>query len=150
MIIVPYEHKYKEDFIRLNLAWLNKYFTAEERDIEMLYGVEDMIAGGAAVCFATDGDDVIATCMVVPRGNGEWEICKLAADEKYRGKGAGSAVLEACMEHAKRNGARKLTIVSNRILSAAMHLYEKFGFKEVPVIEKEYARVDVRFELPLS
>ena len=51
--------------------------------------------------------------------NNEWEICKLAADERYDGHGAGSAVFKACMDYALENGANKLTILSNSILKPA-------------------------------
>lgn len=85
--------------------------------------------------------------MIVPRSNDVWEICKLATDEQYMGKGAGSAVLEACMEYAKKHGAKKLMIVTNTILSTAMHLYTKFGFTEVPIDNTEYERTNIQLEL---
>ena len=146
MEIVSYQSKYKNNFIDLNLAWLNKYFKVEPHDTEMLDGVETLIQQGAAVYFAVENETVLATCMIVPHGNDVWEICKLATDEKFQGKGAGSAVLKACMDYATKHGAKKLTIVSNRILSAAMHLYEKFGFWEVPIDNMEYERVNIQLE----
>lgn len=149
MEIVTYRKQYKRDFVELNLAWLNKYFKVEPQDEEMLSGVETLISEGAAVYFAVEGDRVIATCMVVPRPDHVWEICKLATDEKYQGKGAGSAVLKACMDHAAAHGAEKLLIVSNRKLSAAMHLYAKMGFREVPIDNMEYERVDIQLELKI-
>lgn len=85
--------------------------------------------------------------MAVPRDGQIWEICKLAANEHYMGKGAGSAVLKECMDYAKEHGANKLLIVSNSILSAAMHLYSKAGFKEVPIDNMEYERVNIQLEL---
>ena len=37
--------------------------------------------------------------MAQPMTNDEWEICKLATDERYEGHGAGSAVFfKACMD----------------------------------------------------
>lgn len=53
------------------------------------------------------------------------------------------------MEHAAANGAKKLTIVSNSVLGAAMGLYAKARFKEVPVDNFEYERVNIQFELEL-
>ncbi|MCM1283774.1 MAG: GNAT family N-acetyltransferase [Muribaculaceae bacterium] len=147
MEVIPYQEKYKKDFVELNLAWIKKYFKVEPQDVEMLNGVEDFLAGGAVVYFAVEQEKAIAACMVVPRENQVWEICKLATDEHYRKKGAGSAVLKACMDYAKKHGARKLMIVSNSILSAAMHLYARAGFKEVPVDNMEYERVNIQLEL---
>lgn len=147
MNIVSYQDKYKKDFIALNLAWIKKYFKVEAQDVKMLNEVEDFLAKGAAVYFAMEQDKVIATCMVVPIDNQVWEICKLATDEHYMGKGAGSAVLKASMNYAKEHGAKKLMIVTNTILSAAMHLYTKFGFQEVPIDNMEYERVNIQLEL---
>lgn len=146
MNIVSYKESYKKDFIDLNLAWINKYFQVEPQDLEMLNHVEANIKKGAAVYFAKEQDKVIATCMVIPRNNQVWEICKLATDENYMGKGAGSAVLNACMDYAKAHGGKKLMIVSNTVLLSAMHLYAKAGFKEVAIDNMEYERVNIQLE----
>lgn len=147
MNIVSYQEKYKKDFIALNLVWIKKYFKVEAQDVKMLNEVEDFLAKGAAVYFAVEQDKVIATCIVVPIDGQVWEICKLATDEHYMGKGAGSAVLKASMNYAKEHGAKKLMIVTNTILSAAMHLYTKLGFQEVPIDNMEYERVNIQLEL---
>ena len=149
MEIISYQKKYKKDFVDLNLVWIKKYFKVESQDVKMLNNVEDLLAKGAAIYFAVEQDKAIAACMVVPRGRQVWEICKLATDEHYMGKGAGSAVLTACMDYAKEHDAKKLMIVSNTILSAAMHLYTKAGFKEVPIDNMEYERVNIQLELNL-
>ncbi|MCD2492990.1 GNAT family N-acetyltransferase [Lacrimispora sp. NSJ-141] len=147
MKIISYQENYKKDFVRLNLLWIKKYFKVEPQDVEMLNDVEDFLAKGAAVYFAVEQDRAIAACMVVPREGRIWEICKLATDEHHMGKGAGSAVLKACIDYAKEHGAEKLMIVSNTVLSAAMHLYAKAGFKEVPIDNMEYERVNIQLEL---
>lgn len=147
MEIISYQEKYKDDFVELNLVWIKKYFKVESQDVKMLNDVEDFLSKGAAVYFAVEQDKAIATCMVVPRDGQVWEICKLATDEHYMGKGAGSAVLKICMDYAKEHGAKKLMIVSNTVLSAAMHLYAKVGFKEVPIDNMEYERVNIQLEL---
>lgn len=53
------------------------------------------------------------------------------------------------MEYAASRGAKKLLIVSNTKLSAAMHLYQKAGFREVPIDHMEYDRVNIQLELML-
>lgn len=147
MEIVSYREKYKKDFVNLNLVWIQKYFKVEARDVKMLNDVEDFRIKGAEVYFALEQDKAIAVCMVTPVGGQVWEICKLATDEHYMGRGAGTAVLKACIDHAKEHGARKLMIVSNTVLSAAMHLYAKAGFQEVPVDHMEYERVNIQLEM---
>lgn len=150
MEIAAYKSQWKQNFINLNLEWIEKYFKAEPQDIEMLNNVEELIRNGAAVFFALEQERPIAVCMIVPRKNHIWEICKLATAKEAQGKGAGWAVLEKCMNYAKDHGARKLLIVSNKILSAAMHLYAKAGFKEVPIDYMEYERVNIQLEKTLA
>lgn len=88
--------------------------------------------------------------MAVPQGDGVWEMCKLATDENCRCRGAGSAVFAACMEYAIARGARKLMLVTNHILTSALRLYEKFGFKNVPLVSDEYERIDRQYEYEVS
>lgn len=147
MQILPYKPRFKEAFIRLNKAWITGYFKVlEKTDLHTLEHVEELIRSGAMVYAAAQGNAVLAVCMALPLENGEWEICKLAADERYKGLGAGSAVFKACMDHALARGAQKLVLVSNHILKPALHIYEKYGFRQVPLEHCEYARGDVRYE----
>lgn len=149
MQIVPYSGQYKEAFVELNLAWIRKYFVVEPQDTAMLEQVETFIAQGAAVYFAVEQGTAVAACMVVPREGGLWEICKLATDAHFQGRGAGAAVLKACIGYAQAHGAKRLMIVSNTVLAAAMHLYAKVGFREVPISNQEYERVNIQLEMPL-
>ncbi len=147
MKIIKYQSKYKDDFVSLNKAWIEKYFKMEQEDYDVLNNVDELLKGGAMVFFAVENDTVLTTCMSMPLNNSDWEICKLAADEKYQDKGAGSAVFKACMDYAKKQGAKKLIIVSNSILKSALHIYKKFGFKEIPMDKTHnYERGDVQFE----
>lgn len=107
----------------------------------MMDRVDELIGKGAMVYFAVENEKVLATCMAMPLENGAWEICKLAAAGQYTGTGAGSAVFKACMDYAVNNGARKLSLISCRALKPAIHIYKKFGFKEVP-LNKEYWGAD--------
>lgn len=147
MEIIEYQKKYEKDFIELNTAWVEKYFVMEQEDRDILYHTEDFLKKGGMIFFAVEDDKVLATCMVFPFGNNVWEICKLATNEKYQGLGAGSAVFKSCMDYAIKNGAEKITLISNHILKPALHIYEKFGFKCVPLNRgEEYERADVQCE----
>ncbi len=137
MEIVAYQPCYKQDFIALNTAYVEKFFVMEQADRDILEHVDEWLDKGAMIYFAVEENQVLATCMAQPLGHAVWEICKLAADEQYQGRGAGQAVFQAAMQYAIRQGAEKLTLISNRILKPALHIYEKFGFQEVP-LEKAY------------
>lgn len=148
MHIVPYEDTYKNDFIQLNLAWIKRFYVVEQSDLQVLEHVDEHIEQGAMVYFAISEGNVIATCMVEPHENDIWEICKLASLPQQTRKGAGSAVLEACIQHAIEHGAKKIELVSGKILKPALRLYEKFGFKEVPLDKEKcpYERAELAFE----
>lgn len=152
MEIVEYQKKYEKDFIELNTAWVERFFTVEQADRDVLEYVEDLLKAGAMVYFALEEGHVLATCMAMPLGGDVWEICKLAAAGQYTGKGAGSAVFKACMEYAIAQGAKKLTLISNRRLKPALHIYEKHGFREVPLNKAYWGfdRADIEFEYVVS
>ena len=133
MKIIPYEKKYRKTFVDLNTAWLERFYTVEPFDQDTMDRVEELIADGAMVYFAVEGEKVLATCMAMPLSDDVWELCKLAAVDQYTGTGAGSAVFETCMKYAINHGAEKLSLISCRALKPAIHIYEKFGFREVPL-----------------
>lgn len=153
MKIVPYNPKYKRDFIEMNKAWIEDMFALEDEDIREMANIEASIENGGQIYFSLDDDEnVMACCMIAPREDGDWEIMKFAARGMYTGTGAGSACLKACIDYAKEMQLQKIIIVSNRKCKQAVHLYRKFGFTEVPVDKEKfpYERADIAFELLLN
>ncbi|MDE6602072.1 MAG: GNAT family N-acetyltransferase [Lachnospiraceae bacterium] len=147
MELVEYDPKYRQSFIELNTAWIKENFgSLEEEDMKTFQEIEQEIAKGAMVFFAVENDTVLATCMTKPISDDTWEICKLATDERYQGKGAGSRIFERCMEYAFANNAGKLFILSNSTLKPALHIYQKYGFKEIKLDNYKYTRGDIAFE----
>jgi GNAT superfamily N-acetyltransferase len=88
--------------------------------------------------------------MAMPMKDGVWEICILASNKAYPHKGAGSAVFKATMDWAINHGAKKLFLLSNSKLKPALHIYEKFGFKEIKLDDYEYVRGDIAFEYSVT
>ena len=72
------------------------------------------------------------------------DLVKFAVDPSIQGKGIGRLLIEACLAKAKDMGAKKLFIESNRRCGAAVHLYKKHGFVEIPLEKSEYARCDIQ------
>ena len=91
----------------------------------------DTVALGA---FA--GDQLVAVGMIAPDGEpGGWRIRGMATAPPARGRGAGSAVLGALIEHARSQGARRIWCNAR---TPARSLYERAGMR---VVSEE-------FELP--
>lgn len=148
MQLIPYEPKYRADFIRLNTEWLKRFYWIEPFDQDAMDRIDELIANGAMAYFALENKNVLATCMTMHLENNTWEICKLAAQNQYTGTGAGNAVLCACMDYAISHGARRLVLISCSGLKAAIHLYKKNGFHEVPY-RKDYwksEKADIEME----
>ena len=61
-------------------------------------------------------------------------------------KGTGSAVFESAMKWAVDHGAGRLFIISNGKLNVALHIYKKFGFKEIKFDDYKYECGDIAFE----
>ena len=132
MDIVKFEEKYRKYFIQFNTDWiLDNFGTLEPKDSESFSSIDVDLRNGAMIFFAGDEGDVLATCMAKPLDDdGTWEICKLGSNKHLPHKGAGSAVFEASMNWAIQHQAKRLFILSNSSLTPALHIYEKYGFRE--------------------
>lgn len=122
-------------------------FVMEKTDIEILGNFEELLAQGGEIFFTLgDNDEVLACCMIQPLPNGEWEIAKFASNGKV--KGAGTLCLQACIDYAKKIGLDKVLVVTNTKCAAAVHLYRKFGFTEIPVDRERFPfdRANIAFE----
>lgn len=148
MKIIQYQEKYKDYFIQFNMDWiLDNFGCLEKEDLEIFNNIDEHIKNGAMIYFALDNENVLATCMAKPLdNNGTWEICKLGSNKHLPHKGVGSAVFEASMNWAIENGAKRLFILSNSKLKAALHIYQKYGFNEIKLNDYEYDRGDIAFE----
>lgn len=149
MKVVPYSPQYKEDFVEMNHAWISEMFVIEQEDIRELNNIDSYIQLGGEIFFALDDEgEVMASCMIAPRDDGDWEIMKFAAKGMYTGSGAGSACLKACIDYAKSKGIDRIIIVTNKKCVHAIHLYNKFGFTEMPVDKEKFPfeRANIAFE----
>jgi len=79
-----------------------------------------------------------------------FELSKMAITEKVQGLGIGRQLIDFCIEEAKKLGIQKLILYSSRQLKPALHLYESFGFTEIPVESGVYERADIKMELLLT
>jgi GNAT superfamily N-acetyltransferase len=82
---------------------------------------------GAHAVGAFDGERLIAVGFVGPDGEaGEWRVRGMATMAEARGRGAGSAVLGALIEHAAAQGAARIWC-NARV--PAISLYARAGFE---------------------
>lgn len=149
----------RKAFIDLNRDWIEEYFALEQSDREQLEGLEASILGkGGQIMVATLDDIVVGTGAILPPhhepGDGrKWlEIVKMAAQKDVRGQGIGRAVLDSLVAEARAIGADAIWLETNGNLKAAIHLYEKSGFRHLAADElwpTPYARCNVQMVLEL-
>ena len=146
--IINFEPRYAADFKRLNIEWLDKYELTEPADISMLENYQsEILDTGGAIYLAKAGDEIIGSAALIQEKPGEYELAKMAVTAVWQGKGISKLLIEKCLEKAKELNALKVFLVSNSKLSTAVSLYEKYGFKHVPVIDNHYSNADIRMEL---
>jgi ribosomal protein S18 acetylase RimI-like enzyme len=149
--IKHFDTSYAKDFATLNYEWLDKHFIIEPHDIEMLDNVETYIIDrGGYILFAEIDDKIIGTVALIKISDCYFELAKMAVTEKYQNQKIGKQLLEAAIKFSKEKELRTLMLESNRTLTVALHLYKKYGFREVPVNPNSpYKRADIKMELHL-
>ncbi len=150
--IIPFERRYTKKFRDLNLAWLDTYFWVEEKDRLLLERCEEtIIQPGGSIFFALWDEEVVGCFALIKSEEGIYELGKMAVDPAYQGRQIGQELLNHAIAFAKRGRWKKIVLYSSTKLPSALHIYRKYGFKEVE-LEKDlpYARSDIKMELPLD
>jgi ribosomal protein S18 acetylase RimI-like enzyme len=62
-------------------------------------------------------------------GPGEASIRMLAVDPGAQGRGAGTALVRACIERARADGRTRLVLHSRPMMTAAQRIYRRLGFR---------------------
>lgn len=140
----------EEDFRRLNEAWIAKYFGVEPKDLQAFDDPKTkIVAKGGEIFIATIGTTVVGCVALIKMSEGEYELAKMATDEKYQRRGIARAVMNAAIEWARERHARRIYLETNHTLDAALALYESCGFTRIPPQPSVYKRADVFMELIL-
>ncbi len=152
--IVEYKPEYIEYFRTLNYEWLNKYFSVEEADENILSNPEsEIINKEGMIFFAEDNGDILGTAALIKHDNRIYELTKTAVTEKAQGRQIGKKLTLAVIEKAKTLNAEKLILETSMKLNAAYNLYCKLGFEQVeypPGENSKYKRNTIKMELKLT
>jgi|TARA_B100000768_G_scaffold166127_1_gene169227 ribosomal protein S18 acetylase RimI-like enzyme len=149
--IFPYRAELKGTFYSLNAEWLEAFFLIEPYDLKVLRNPQEMILDpGGEIYFAANEGEVVATFALVPRAEGSVELNKMAVRKDQRGLGIGNELMDYIIERCQKRGVRSLELYSNTKLKNAIHLYRKYGFKEIAIPQDcFYERANIRMELRL-
>ncbi len=148
--IIPFEEKYAKYFYDLNADWLKKYFYIEPYDEKVLSNPNlYVIEPGGFIFFAKYNTEIVGVVSLINQKT-FFELSKMAVSPKYQGFKIGQQLMDFTINFAKEKGWDSITLYSHRSLKAAIQLYKKVGFKEIPV-EKDshYERADIKMLLEL-
>ncbi|NII29024.1 GNAT family N-acetyltransferase [Pseudoflavitalea sp. X16] len=149
--IILYEDRYKADFKRLNLEWLDKYHLTESHDLMVLNDPRGTILDrGGIIYLAVVADEVVGSAALMKEEEGVYELAKMAVTPEWQGKGISRLLIDQCLETARLWKATKITLFSNSQLKTALQLYEKYGFRHVKVEHSPFTTADVKMELELG
>jgi GNAT superfamily N-acetyltransferase len=139
------------EFIRLNELWIKEHFSLEETDRELAKDPYRIVRDGGHILSLVIDDRVVGVCALFRGSPKRYELARMAVDPRARGHGFGDVLMRAAIELARKDGADTLYLLSNTVLSPAIALYRKHGFRTVnegphPV----YARCNIVMELAMS
>ncbi|HEY5808160.1 MAG TPA: GNAT family N-acetyltransferase [Povalibacter sp.] len=150
LAIVTFNPVLRDEFRRLNVAWLERYFKVEPIDERVLSNPEqEILAPGGEILFALLDGEVVGT-VALKLDEDELELTKMAVDERWQGRGYGQCLLETALDVARARGKRRVVLYTQTALKPAIALYYKNGFRDVAGCLTKYARCDVKMAKVLA
>ena len=105
---------------------------------------------GGYIFFALYENEVVGTMALLPRDNSIYELNKMAVKKELRGKGIGNKLVQFTIDFCKQKKFKSIILYSNTVLNNSIHLYKKYGFKEIKSKgDTPYKRSDIKMEMQL-
>lgn len=148
--IIQYQPGHHASFKQMNLEWLDHYNLTESHDLMILDDPQGTILNNGGYLWMAEADGgLVGSAGLMKEHEGVYELVKMGVTSDYRGKGISRLLIEKCLDKAREIGAKKLILFSNHQLETAIGLYEKYGFRHVPVTDSPMETADVKMELIL-
>lgn len=139
------------EFIRLNELWINQYFELEQADKDLAAHPGRIIEAGGFVISLTQDSQVSAVCALFNKGNDVYELARMTVHPDFRGRGLAHQLMSACFQQLKEIKAKKVYLISNTKLKAAIKLYHQHGFITTHLgPHPDYQRADIVMEKNLQ
>ena len=132
-------------FRDINAEWINAMFRMEPTDQDVLDHPRERIidAGGTILFVEARGLGIVGAGALMPAKDGGLELTKMGVRESARGLKAGEHLLAALIARAQTMEGDPFFLLTNKRCAAAIHLYEKNGFRHDAGI---MARYGARYE----
>lgn len=105
--------------------------------------------GGVMLVVVDPADHVVGTAAVRRIAPGVAELKRMWLRPACRGRGLARRLMDRCLEEARALGGRVLRLDSEQRLEAAVRLYRRYGFAEIPDYNRN-PHADVWMERPLA
>ena len=134
----------------MNMEWLDRYNLTESHDVEILDDPQKTILDpGGYIFLAINNGDIVGSAALIPTQQNEFELAKMCVRPEWQGRGVSRLLLQKCIERANKIKARRIILFSNSKLQRAIGLYERSGFKHIPVTDAPFNTADVKMEMEL-
>ncbi|MBK7009767.1 MAG: GNAT family N-acetyltransferase [Saprospiraceae bacterium] len=145
--IIEFSEELSEPIKTLNYEWLEKYFRLEEGDIASLSNPQKYIIDkGGHIYYAKLNGEIVGTASLLKKSETVYELGKMAVSDKGQGQGIGTILLEHCLNISQQKQIQTIILYSNTKLQSAIHLYRKYGFKEIELESGLYERANIKME----
>lgn len=149
--IISFKDEHQPYFDRFNRKWIEQDFAMEPVDEFVLTNPgKAILEDGGAILMAEYNGIIAGTVGLRKVDDATYEFTKMAVDENFRRRGIAEALSYASFEKAKQLGAKKVILYSNTKNDAAIKMYEKIGFRHLPVEPGVYARANVKMEIKIN
>ncbi len=151
LTIREYSDELAGHFHDINAEWISAMFQLEPIDREVLENPRSKIVdpGGVILFVEAKGLGIVGTCALLKTGANSYELTKMGVRESARGLKAGEFLLAATIERAKLLDADLLYLLTNGKCAAAIHLYEKLGFRHDAEIMATYGALYARCDVAM-
>jgi putative acetyltransferase len=141
----------EQAFRELNEWWIQRHFTVEPADERIFADPQSMVLQpGGRIFFACRKGEPIGCLGLLVTGPDELELIKMGVAERAHGLGAGQLLVTHAVAEARKWGARRLFLETNKVLVHAIALYERAGFRHVPAelaAPSKFSRANVTMEM---
>ena len=150
--VIGFDERFARNFADLNYEWIEKAYTVEDHDREILdHPDEQIIKKGGQIFFAMIDGEPAGTVALIEMGDDAFELAKMAVSPDHRGLGLSNLLMDACIDYSRKKGKRSIILESNTKQVAAIKLYRKYGFVETPLDpNSQFVRANIRMELAIS
>jgi putative acetyltransferase len=111
---------------------LNAWLRIADGDKHEYYNQFNHIEGIPFVLVAYEEDRAVACGAMKPYNETTVEIKRMFTKPEVQGKGLGTTILKSLEEWARELGYHALLLETGKSFSAALHLYKKYGFEQIP------------------